>query len=72
MTQGVPVHAQDYDRRTALHLAAVEGHLDAIKYLVNHGHPLNVRDRWGATPLDEALREERQGAAKYLSKRILE
>ena len=72
VTQGVPVHAQDYDRRTALHLAAVEGQLDAIKYLVNHGHPLNVRDRWGATPLDEALREERQGAAKYLSKRILE
>ncbi len=72
VAQGVPVHAQDYDRRTALHLAAVEGQLDAIKYLVDHGHPLNVRDRWGATPLDEALREERQEAAEYLSKRIYE
>jgi len=29
-----------------------------------------VRDRWGATPLDEALREERQEVAEYLSKRI--
>lgn len=66
IAQGVPVHAQDYDRRTALHLAAAEGQIDAIKYLINHGHPRNVRDRWGATPLDEALREGRQQAVEYL------
>ncbi len=35
--------------------------------LVAHGHPLNVRDRWGATPLDEALREKRQEVVEYLS-----
>jgi glutaminase len=66
VAQGVPVHAQDYDQRTALHLAAAEGHLEAVQYLIAHGHPLNVRDRWLATPLDEARREGRGEVAEYL------
>ena len=66
VAQGVPVHAQDYDQRTALHLAASEGSMEAIKYLLAHGHPLNVRDRWYATPLDEAIREGREEASAYL------
>jgi len=68
VAQGVPVHAQDYDQRTALHLAASEGSMDAIEYLVAHGHPLNVRDRWFATPRDEAIREGREQAAAYLAR----
>jgi glutaminase len=67
VAQGVPVHAQDYDQRTALHLASAEGHLDTVKYLIAHGHPLNVRDRWLATPLDEAIREERTEVVEYLT-----
>jgi glutaminase len=66
LAQGVPVHAQDYDNRTALHLAASEGHLAAVKYLIAHGHPINVRDRWLASPLDEAKREKRQKVVEYL------
>jgi glutaminase len=66
VARGVPVHAQDYDQRTALHLAACEGSLDAMRYLVAHGHPLHVRDRWFATPLDEALREGQEEAAEFL------
>ena len=53
VAHGMPVHAQDYDKRTALHLAAAEGQLDAVRHLIAHGHPLNVRDRWNATPLDD-------------------
>ena len=67
---GVPIHAQDYDRRTALHLAAAEGNMNAVKYLVTHGHPLNVRDRWLATPLDEAVREARKDVAEYLRAKL--
>ena len=67
VAQGVPMQAQDYDKRTALHLSAAEGQLDAVQYLVAHGHPLNVRDRWNATPLDEARREGRETVVKYLN-----
>ena len=69
VAHGIPVNAQDYDKRTALHLAAAEGRLEAARYLVAHGHPLNVRDRWNATPLDEARREGRETVVKYLSDR---
>lgn len=66
IAQGVPIHAQDYDQRTALHLAASEGNMEALRYLLAHGHPIDVRDRWFATPLDEAIREGRREAAEYL------
>ncbi len=44
----------DYDARTALHLAACKGDLDVVKWLVKHGASVLVKDRWGATPLEEA------------------
>ena len=48
-------NTMDYDKRTALHLAAAEGHLDIVQYLVNeHNVLLNVKDRWGNTALSEA------------------
>jgi glutaminase len=48
------VSAGDYDRRTALHLAASEGLLEVVTYLVAEANtdPSPV-DRWGGTPLDE-------------------
>ena len=66
VAHGVPISAQDYDNRTALHLAAAEGSLEAVKYLVAHNHPINVRDRWDATPLDEAHREGREDVINFL------
>ena len=41
------VHFRDYDRRTLLHIAASEGHLDMCRYLVNKGSNVNRCDRWG-------------------------
>lgn len=41
---GWKVNAYDYDGRTALSIAASEGHLDAVKYLVSHGANAGHRD----------------------------
>lgn len=50
----------DYDQRTALHLAASEGHPEAVKYLVERAGgdaaKLSAKDRWSGTPLGDALR----------------
>jgi glutaminase len=44
----------DYDGRTALHLAAAEGHLDVVEYLLGSGTESGPVDRWGGTPLSDA------------------
>jgi glutaminase len=66
LAQGIPVSACDYDSRTALHLAAADGQVEAVSYLLAHQHPLHVRDRWGSTPLDEARREGQDGVEQAL------
>ena len=55
----IDFNVTDYDKRTALHLAASEGHLDVVKYLVNEKNVnIKIKDRWGNTPLSEALKGE--------------
>ena len=51
------VVCRDYDGRTALHLAAAEGHAHCVQFLVTGcGVSPLLRDRWGFTPLVEAAR----------------
>ena len=60
------VNFRDYDRRTALHVASSEGHLDVVKYLVMKGANINRSDRWGGSPLDDAHRHRHTDVARYL------
>eukprot|EP00095_Tigriopus_kingsejongensis_P004238 maker-scaffold711_size108467-snap-gene-0.23 protein:Tk04238 transcript:maker-scaffold711_size108467-snap-gene-0.23-mRNA-1 annotation:"glutaminase kidney mitochondrial-like isoform x5" len=54
--QGVDMNLGDYDGRTALHLAAAEGHLRCVKFLLEECKvKSDPKDRWGQTPLTEAI-----------------
>ena len=58
---------KDYDRRTPLHIAAAEGQLAMVRYLCEVCRvPVSAVDRWGGTPLDDALRSEEGEVVAYL------
>ena len=42
----------DYDKRTALHVAASEGHIEIVRTLLKEGADVNFADRYNTTPLD--------------------
>ncbi|XP_008281895.1 glutaminase kidney isoform, mitochondrial [Stegastes partitus] len=52
----VDMEQTDYDSRTALHIAAAEGQLEAVVFLTEicKVNP-HMKDRWGNTPLDDAM-----------------
>ncbi|XP_029989296.1 glutaminase 2b isoform X1 [Sphaeramia orbicularis] len=47
---------KDYDARTALHIAAAEGHIEVVKFLTEtcKVDPF-TKDRWGNLPIDDAM-----------------
>ena len=60
------INFRDYDRRTALHVAASEGHLKICQYLIRKGAQINRSDRWGGSALDDAHRHRHQELIAYL------
>jgi ankyrin repeat protein len=61
------INQGDYDKRTALHLACSEGRLKMVELLLSQeGIDIDVLDRWGNKPIDDAKR------AKYNSEKIIE
>jgi len=69
---GLDMNMGDYDNRTALHLACSEDHLASVKFLAETCKvDLNVQDRWGNTPLQEAQRFNRTNIVAFLKKHMI-
>mmetsp|Transcript_43288 Transcript_43288/g.119706 ORF Transcript_43288/g.119706 Transcript_43288/m.119706 type:complete len:571 (-) Transcript_43288:67-1779(-) len=68
--QGLDVNSGDLDKRTAVHLAASEGELSIVELLVRkYSADLTVKDRWGGTPLDDAIRSGHKDVAALLQRK---
>eukprot|EP00854_Cymbomonas_tetramitiformis_P002266 gene2266-2985_t len=65
---GVHPNSTDYNKRTALHLAASMGADDVIDFLLHIDPPIdrNPIDRWGGTPLEDAYRHQNEVAIVML------
>lgn len=69
--QGVDLSACDYDRRTPLHVAASEGDLNMVKFLVNVAKvDVDARDRWGRSALDDARFFEHNSCVQFLERAV--
>ncbi len=69
VARGVALDVADYDLRTPLHLAAAEGQADVVAYLCDRLPAVSPLDRWGNTPLDDALRHGHEAIADQLRRR---
>lgn len=71
---GVDLFTTDYDMRSPLHLAAANGNLEIINFIiewcpvdkVKRQELLSTKDRWGATALNEANHNGHRDCAKSL------
>lgn len=65
---GADINSRDYDNRTALHLAAAEGHTNVVTYLLSKKADTNATDRRGTRPIDDARANHHIDIVKILEK----
>ncbi|XP_023746276.1 integrin-linked protein kinase 1 [Lactuca sativa] len=49
LREGISPNVQDYDNKTALHLAGSEGHDSIVELLLHYKVDVNITDRWHKT-----------------------
>ena len=56
----------EYDDRTPLHIAAANGDLNMVQKLLEHGASVHKVDKYGATPLLDAIRFKRKDVIRHV------
>ena len=64
--EGGNLGCSDYDGRTALHLAASEGQVAVLEWLLGRGVHFGPKDRFGGRPVDDATRENHEDCKAIL------
>ncbi|KAJ3164569.1 hypothetical protein HDU88_005216 [Geranomyces variabilis] len=60
------INQGDYDGRTPLHIASSENQTATVEFLLLHGANVHSRDRFGHSPMWDAVRARRTDSAKLL------
>ncbi|KAI3921889.1 hypothetical protein MKX01_005578 [Papaver californicum] len=68
LDSGININFQDIDGRTALHIAACQGVTDVVQLLISRGADVDPTDRWGSTPLADAIHYKNHNVIKLLEK----
>lgn len=68
LDSGVDVNFRDADDRTALHVAACQGFSNVVKLLIENEAQVDPKDRWGSTPLSDAIHYKNHDVVKLLEK----
>ncbi|XP_027105645.1 serine/threonine-protein kinase 12 isoform X1 [Coffea arabica] len=68
LDSGVDVNFRDIDDRTALHVAACQGFSNVVKLLIENEAQVDPKDRWGSTPLSDAIHYKNHDVVKLLEK----
>ncbi|KAM7511996.1 hypothetical protein LguiB_010871 [Lonicera macranthoides] len=66
LEKGIEPNLYDFDKRTALHLAACENCTEIVVLLLDKGADVNSLDRWGRTPLSDARNSGHEEICKIL------
>ncbi|XP_042068395.1 integrin-linked protein kinase 1-like isoform X1 [Salvia splendens] len=66
LDSGTAVNFRDIDNRSALHVAACQGRTNVVDLLLRHGAEVDVEDRWGSTPLADAIYYKNNDIIKLL------
>lgn len=66
LEQGTSPSMCDYDKRTPLHLAASENHADIVRLLLEFKANPDAKDRWGSTPMNDAIKLGHEEVIKAL------
>jgi len=69
-TRFVNINSSDASGRTAMHLAASEGHLEVVKHLIVMMADPSVRDIYDNTPLNDAVRHRHDDVAAFIRSKV--